>query len=66
MEETVTKSVPVYALQNPDQKVLLHFLYPEAFLQASENVGKDWHYEEAAVISFVYNLTGASKSLNLR
>ena len=58
MEETVTKSVPVYALQNPDQKVLLHFLYPETFLQASENAGKVWHYEEAAVISWVYNLTG--------
>jgi hypothetical protein len=58
MEETVTKSVPVYALQNPDQKVLLHFLYPETYLQAPENAGKNWHYEEAAVIAWQYNLTG--------
>lgn len=51
------KSVPVYALQSPEKIVVLHFNYPEAFLADPANAGKAWHYETAAIISFVYNLT---------
>jgi hypothetical protein len=57
MEETAIKSVPVYALQPPERMVVLHFLYPEAYLSDPANAGKAWHYETAAVISFRYNLT---------
>lgn len=57
MEETVAKSVPVYALQSPENAVVLHFLYPEAYLSDPANAGKAWHYEAVAVISFRYNLT---------
>lgn len=42
------KSVKVYALQGPSFKVKLQFIYPD-----SEKI----HVEEAARISFVYNLT---------
>ena len=57
MEETLTKSVPVYALQPPEKGIVLQLKYPEAFLADPANAGKAWHYENAAVISFVYNLT---------
>ena len=56
-EETAPKPVPVYALQNPEKNILLRFVYPDFYLQAPENAGKKWHYEEAAIISFVYTLT---------
>lgn len=49
-ETVVTKSVPVYALQHPDKNVTLTFEYPIP--------GKAAHSEIAALISFVYNLTG--------
>jgi hypothetical protein len=43
------KSVPVYALQNPDKSVTLRFIYPDAH---------EFHSGDAALISLVYNLTG--------
>jgi len=48
LEETMSKSVPVYALQNPDKSVTLKL----------ENPNGEVVTEAAALISFVYNLTG--------
>src|SRR5271157_4334621 len=49
MLEEATKSVPVYSLQSPDKNVTLRLKDPES---------GEVHDENAAVISFVYNLTG--------
>ena len=49
LEEATQKSVPVYALQSPDKNITLRFQDPES---------GEVHDENAAVISFVYNLTG--------
>ena len=57
MEETALKSVPVYALRPPIENVILHFVYPDAYLADPVNAGKAYHYEDAAVMGFVYNLT---------
>jgi len=49
-EEVISgKSVPVYALQKPDNIIALRFVYPD-----SHKI----HSEDAALISLVYNLTG--------
>jgi hypothetical protein len=48
-EAIIAKSVPVYSLQSPDKNVSLRFVYPDA---------DKAHYEDAAIISFVYSLTG--------
>lgn len=47
-EAIIGKSVPVYALQGPDKIVTLHFVYPDS----------KPHSGNAALVSFVYNLTG--------
>lgn len=57
-EKEEAKSVRVYALQSPESKILLHFSYPSAYYQTPEGSGKERHYEEAAIISYVYTLTG--------
>ncbi len=49
--EPLSKSVPVYALQNPDKKITLQFTYPDS----------QTHTGEAALFSFVYNLTEARR-----
>jgi hypothetical protein len=50
VEEAISgKSVPVYALQNPDKNVTLRFVYSDSHKT---------HSESAALISLVYNLTG--------
>lgn len=49
LEEATSKSVPVYALQSPDKTVTLRLKDPES---------GEVHDENAALISFVYNLTG--------
>jgi len=49
LEEIQSKSVPVYALQHPDKRVTLKLKNPESGEAVVEN---------AALISFVYNLTG--------
>jgi hypothetical protein len=48
-EATPSKSVPVYALQSPDKSVTLRFTNPETGEVVTET---------AALISFVYTLTG--------
>src|SRR5277367_6123173 len=48
LEETMSKSVPVYALQNPDKSVTLRLENPES---------GEVLMESAALISFVYTLT---------
>src|SRR5271157_2116139 len=49
VESTPSKSVPVYALQSPDKSVTLKLTNPETGEVVTE---------EAALLSFVYNLTG--------
>jgi hypothetical protein len=48
-EEATSKSVPVYALQSPDKSVTLRFTNPDT---------GEGTTEQAALISFVYTLTG--------
>ena len=48
-EEAIVKSVPVYALQNPDKNITLQFIEPDT---------DAIRIEGAALISFVYTLTG--------
>jgi hypothetical protein len=48
LEEATSKSVPVYALQSPDKSVKLKLQNPES---------GETQTEDAALLSFVYNLT---------